>query len=147
MSFFRIWTWTKSGHRKLKSPYTTGRKGQARVAAELVRFVHISSSFCNYTILFWCKATLILGGFIQVLEVFFGGVGLLLDTLFLSWCLLLVTSGLVTLTVYLYIAPFKKKKKEKKSCLYCVLLFSINKVTISKEKKEEKKTQAYCSVS
>ena len=73
----------KSARSKLKSPHTMGRKGQARVVAELVRFVHISS-FCNYTILFWCKATLILGGFIQVLEVFFGGVGLLLDILFLS---------------------------------------------------------------
>lgn len=37
---------------KLKSPHTMVRKGQARVAAELVRFVHISS-FCNYTIFFY----------------------------------------------------------------------------------------------
>ena len=49
----------KIARSKLKSPHTTGRKGQARVAAELVRFI-------------------------QVLEVFFGGVGLLLNILFLS---------------------------------------------------------------
>ena len=72
----------KIARSKLKSPHTTGRKGQARVAAELVRFVHISS-FCNYTILFWCNSSFEVRWVYSSFRGFFL-VGLLLHILFLS---------------------------------------------------------------